>query len=156
MGRELLGQWPFGKSKLDLKQSSLRRVRSSNLKLAYFLLVFWLLIQNTADRQVRNLFISFPLARAAAAAIVAAADFCCCCCAPRPHPAPFILGEGSTKKKIASSVEGWRLDKFASAWARSVFYLRFSWVIIIMPGALFFLARRARKSWTFAKFRSSL
>jgi hypothetical protein len=30
----LSGQWPFGKSKLDLKQSSLRRVRSSNLKLA--------------------------------------------------------------------------------------------------------------------------
>jgi hypothetical protein len=28
------GQWPFGKSKLYLKQSSLRRVRSSNLKLA--------------------------------------------------------------------------------------------------------------------------
>jgi hypothetical protein len=27
-------QWPFGKSKLDLKQSSLRRVRSNNLKLA--------------------------------------------------------------------------------------------------------------------------
>jgi hypothetical protein len=43
-------------------------------------------------------FISFPLARAAAA--VAATDFCCCCCcAPPPPPAPFILGEGSTKKK---------------------------------------------------------
>jgi hypothetical protein len=27
-------QWPFGESKLDLKQSSLRRVRSNNLKLA--------------------------------------------------------------------------------------------------------------------------
>ena len=27
-------QWPFGKSKLDLKQSLLRRVRSNNLKLA--------------------------------------------------------------------------------------------------------------------------
>jgi hypothetical protein len=34
MAHALLGQWPFGKSKLDLKQSSLRRVRSSNLKLA--------------------------------------------------------------------------------------------------------------------------
>ena len=33
-----------------------------------------------------------------AAAAVAAADFCCCCCAPRPHPAPLLLGEGSTKK----------------------------------------------------------
>jgi hypothetical protein len=67
---------------------------------------FWLTIQNTAISQVRNLFsvtvvlISFPLARAAAA--VAAADFCCCfgnyCCAPRPHPAPPFLGEGSTQK----------------------------------------------------------
>ena len=28
------GQWPFGQSKLDLKQSSLKRVRSNNLKLA--------------------------------------------------------------------------------------------------------------------------
>jgi len=28
------GQWPFDYSKLDLKQSSLRRVRSSNLKQA--------------------------------------------------------------------------------------------------------------------------
>ena len=27
-------QWPFGKSKLHLKQSSLRRIRSNNLKLA--------------------------------------------------------------------------------------------------------------------------
>jgi len=27
---------------------------------------------------------------------------------------PLFLGEGSTKKKINSSVEGWRLDKFAS------------------------------------------
>ena len=27
-------QWPFGESKLDLKQSSLRRVKSNNLKLA--------------------------------------------------------------------------------------------------------------------------
>ena len=27
-------QWPFGESKLDLKQSSLKRVRSNNLKLA--------------------------------------------------------------------------------------------------------------------------
>jgi hypothetical protein len=30
----LSGQWPFGKSKLDLKQSSLKRARSSNLNLA--------------------------------------------------------------------------------------------------------------------------
>ena len=30
-------QWPFGESKLDLKQSSLRRVRSNNLKLASWL-----------------------------------------------------------------------------------------------------------------------
>jgi hypothetical protein len=64
---------------------------------------FWLTIQNTTNRHVNKafgliaVFISFPLARAAAA--VAAADFCCCCCwAPPPHPAPFILGEGSTKK----------------------------------------------------------
>jgi len=34
MVHALSGQWPFGKSKLDLKQSSLRRFRSSNLKLA--------------------------------------------------------------------------------------------------------------------------
>jgi hypothetical protein len=34
MVHALSGQWPFGKSKLDLKHSSLRRVRSSNLKLA--------------------------------------------------------------------------------------------------------------------------
>jgi hypothetical protein len=33
----LSGQWPFGKLKLDLIQSSLRRVRSSNLKLASWL-----------------------------------------------------------------------------------------------------------------------
>ena len=73
---------------------------------------FWLTIQNTAISQVRNLFsvavvlISFPLARAAAA--VAAADFCCYCCwAPPPHPAPFIFGEGSTKKiksRVASEM----------------------------------------------------
>jgi hypothetical protein len=63
---------------------------------------FWLTIQNTTNRHVSNafdliaVFISFPLARAAA--VVAAADFCCCCCAPRPHPAPLLLGEGSIKK----------------------------------------------------------
>ena len=34
MASALSGQWPFGKSKLDRKQSSLRRVRSGNLKLA--------------------------------------------------------------------------------------------------------------------------
>jgi len=34
MVHALSGQWPYGKSKLDLKQSSLRRVRSSNLNLA--------------------------------------------------------------------------------------------------------------------------
>ena len=34
MVHALSGQWPFGKSKLDLKQSSLRRVRSSYLQLA--------------------------------------------------------------------------------------------------------------------------
>jgi hypothetical protein len=34
MAHALSGQWPFGKSKRDLKQSSLRRVRSSDLKLA--------------------------------------------------------------------------------------------------------------------------
>jgi hypothetical protein len=34
MAHALSGQWSFGKSKLDFKQSSLRRVRSSNLKLA--------------------------------------------------------------------------------------------------------------------------
>jgi hypothetical protein len=34
MVHALSGPWPFGKSKLDLKQSSLRRVRSSDLKLA--------------------------------------------------------------------------------------------------------------------------
>ena len=85
----------------------------------------------------------------------------CCCCgscgllllllrAPTP-PRPFILGEGSTKKKIASSVEGWRLDKFASAWARSEFYLRFSWVIIIMPGAISvgLRAQGHHPSWSF-------
>jgi hypothetical protein len=32
--RALSGKWPLGKSKSDLKQSSLRRVRSSYLKLA--------------------------------------------------------------------------------------------------------------------------
>ena len=30
----LLGHWRFGQSKLDVKQSSLRRVRSSNIKCA--------------------------------------------------------------------------------------------------------------------------
>jgi hypothetical protein len=35
MAHALSGQWPLGKSKLDLKQSSLRRAKSSNLKLAY-------------------------------------------------------------------------------------------------------------------------
>ena len=34
MVHALSRQWPFGESKLDLKQSSLRRVRSNNLKLA--------------------------------------------------------------------------------------------------------------------------
>ena len=34
MVHALSGHWSFGKSILDLKQSSLRRVRSSNLKLA--------------------------------------------------------------------------------------------------------------------------
>jgi hypothetical protein len=34
MAHALSCQWPFGKSKLDFKQSSLRRVRSNNLKLA--------------------------------------------------------------------------------------------------------------------------
>jgi hypothetical protein len=69
---------------------------------------FWLTIQNTANRQMRNLFyllavfISFPLARAAAA--VAAADLCCCCSAPPPHPTPLFGGEGSIKKKIACTV----------------------------------------------------
>jgi hypothetical protein len=64
---------------------------------------FWLTIQNTTNRHVSNafdllaVFISFPLARAAA--VVAAADFCCCC-APRPHPAPLLLGEGSTNIKL--------------------------------------------------------
>ena len=68
---------------------------------------FWLTIQNTASRQVRNLFylvavfILFPLARAAAA--VAAADFRCCC-APRPTPPPFVGGGKCQKKKIACSV----------------------------------------------------
>jgi hypothetical protein len=60
---------------------------------------FWLTIQNTTNRHVSNafgllaVFISFPLAR----------------CAPRPHPAPLVLGEGSTKKKIACGVGvgGW-------------------------------------------------
>jgi len=37
MAHALSGQWPFGKSKLDLKQSSLRRARSSNLKVASWL-----------------------------------------------------------------------------------------------------------------------
>jgi hypothetical protein len=72
---------------------------------------FWLTIQNTASRQMRNLFylvavfISFPLARAAAAAAVTADFRCCCCWTPPPHPAPFILEEGSSQKnKIACSV----------------------------------------------------
>ena len=34
MAHALSRQWPFGKSKLDLKKSSLRRVRLNNLKLA--------------------------------------------------------------------------------------------------------------------------
>jgi hypothetical protein len=34
MAHALSGEWPFGQSKLYLKQSSLRRLRSSNLKLA--------------------------------------------------------------------------------------------------------------------------
>jgi hypothetical protein len=65
---------------------------------------FWLTIQNTANRHVSNafeliaVFISFPLARAAAAAAVAADFRSCCCWAPPPNPAPFIFGEGSTKK----------------------------------------------------------
>jgi hypothetical protein len=60
---------------------------------------FRLTIQNTANRHASNafdliaVFISFPW-RAAAAA-----GFRYCCCAPPPHPAPSILGEGSTKKK---------------------------------------------------------
>jgi|AntAceMinimDraft_5_1070358.scaffolds.fasta_scaffold88480_2 hypothetical protein len=33
MAHALSSQWPFGKSKLDLKKSSLRRVRSRNLKI---------------------------------------------------------------------------------------------------------------------------
>jgi hypothetical protein len=50
---------------------------------------FWLTIQNTADRQVRNLFcllavfISFPLAR----------------CAPLPHLAPLFEGGKVPKKE---------------------------------------------------------
>jgi hypothetical protein len=82
---------------------------TKNLASQYFW-YFWLTIQNTADRQVRNLFfllaafISFPLARAAAA--LAAPDFCCCCCAPPPHPA-FFLGGGKyqkTKSPVASAL----------------------------------------------------
>jgi hypothetical protein len=57
---------------------------------------FWLTIQNTANRQVRNLFcllavcILFPLAR----------------CAPPPHPTPLLGGRGSTKK--AKKIIHWR------------------------------------------------
>jgi hypothetical protein len=36
MAHALSCQRPFGESKLDFKQSSLRRVRSNNLKLAYW------------------------------------------------------------------------------------------------------------------------
>jgi hypothetical protein len=74
-----------------------------------FFWYFWLAIQNTANRQMRDLFyllavfISFPLARAAAA--VAAADFSAAAARPDPTPPPFVWGEGSTKKnKIACSV----------------------------------------------------
>ena len=97
---------------------------------------FWLTIQNTGNWHVSNAFgllaafISFPLVRAAAAA-GAAADFCCCCCAPPPHPAPFILGFGSTKKlksPVASAVAVVHVGvyvgvvgvKFVESWSRCV------------------------------------
>ena len=37
MAHALSGHWPFGKSKLDLKQSSLRQARSSDLKFSSWL-----------------------------------------------------------------------------------------------------------------------
>ena len=65
---------------------------------------FWLTIQNTADRQMRNLFcllavfISFSLARAAVA--VAAADFAAAAAARSdPTPPPFCWGREVSKKK---------------------------------------------------------
>ena len=64
---------------------------------------FWLTIQNTADRQVRNLFfllavfILFPLARAAAA--VAAAGFGAAAARPDPTPPPFVGGGKYPKKE---------------------------------------------------------
>jgi predicted nucleotidyltransferase len=91
------------------KKAAFSRKKIAKSRLDQYFWYFWLTIQNTTSRQVRNLFylvavfISFPLARAAAA--VAAADFGGCCCAPPPHPAPFLGGrEVSKKKKIACSV----------------------------------------------------
>jgi hypothetical protein len=78
-----------------------------------FVVAFWyfcLTIQNTAIRQVRNLFcllavfISLPLARATAA--VAAAYFCCSCCAPPPHPAPLFGGREVSKKRKSPVASG--------------------------------------------------
>ena len=73
---------------------------------------FWLTIQNTANRQMRNLFyllavfISFPLARAAAA--VAAADFSAAAARPDPTPPPFFGGREVPKKNACSDgVGGW-------------------------------------------------
>jgi hypothetical protein len=64
----------------------------------WYFMYFWLTIQNTANRQVRNLFcllavfISFPLAR----------------CAPPPHPAPlFFWGGKYQKTPVASGVGAW-------------------------------------------------
>jgi|AntAceMinimDraft_5_1070358.scaffolds.fasta_scaffold28136_2 hypothetical protein len=59
---------------------------------------FWLTIQNTASRQVRNLFylvavfISFPLAR----------------CAPPPHPSPILGREVPKKRKENRLRRRWR------------------------------------------------
>jgi hypothetical protein len=89
---------------LTIQNTANRQVRNLFYLVFIFFGNFWLTIQNTTNRHVSNafdlivVFISFPLARAAAAAAVAADFRCCCCWAPPPHPAPFILGEGSTKK----------------------------------------------------------
>jgi hypothetical protein len=72
---------------------------------------FWLTIQNTANRKVRNLFhllavfITFPLARAAAL--------------PHPTPPPLLLGEGSTKKSSDSKSWAWSVSPGRGALGQS-------------------------------------
>jgi hypothetical protein len=47
-------QWPFGESKLDLKQSSLRRARSNNLKLASWRAELVVVLTQQVELENRN------------------------------------------------------------------------------------------------------